>query len=240
MDVTDKVAVVTGVSRGIGEGVARVFRRRGMLVAGCARSEPKEQLDLFRSVDVTDLDAMQGFCDDVVGALGPIDLWVNNAGVLAPIGMTRETDPEAWRRLVDVNVIGVYHGARVYLRHLRAAGHTGCLINIGSGASKNAYAGWGPYCASKAAVDHLTRVLAQEEGDTDTRVFCLAPGVIETGMQEYIRTQAPQDFPMVDRFRAMHAGGQLRDTESPAVAMLDLAFGPDRTDGEVCLDARNL
>ncbi|NRA94865.1 MAG: SDR family oxidoreductase [Planctomycetes bacterium] len=240
MEVTDKVCVVTGASRGIGLGVARIFRERGMKVAGCARSEPQDPLDLFRSVDVTDLDAVERFRDETVEALGPIDLWVNNAGVLAPIGMTRDADPAAWRRLMDVNVVGVYHGARAYLRSLRATGRAGCLINVGSGASTSAYAGWGPYCASKAAVDQLTRVLAYEESDTETRVFCLAPGVVETGMQEYIRGQDAADFPMVDRFRQMHADGKLLDVAVPAEAMLKLAFGPARGDGEVCLDVRTL
>lgn len=240
MNVTEKVCVVTGASRGIGLGVARIFRGRGMKVAGCARSEPADGLDLFRSVDVTDLDAVERFCEEAVEALGPIDLWVNNAGVLAPIGMTRDADPAAWRRLIDVNVVGVYHGARAYLRHLRATRHAGCLINVGSGASTSAYAGWGPYCASKAAVDQLTRVLAQEESDTETRIFCLAPGVVETGMQEYIRGRDAADFPMVDRFRRMQADGELLDVAVPAEAMLELAFGPGRPDGEVCLDVRTL
>jgi NAD(P)-dependent dehydrogenase (short-subunit alcohol dehydrogenase family) len=211
-----------------------------MKVAGCARSEPQDPLDLFRSVDVTDLDAVERFRDETVEALGPIDLWVNNAGVLAPIGMTRDADPAAWRRLMDVNVVGVYHGARAYLHHLRATGHAGCLINVGSGASTSAYAGWGPYCASKAAVDQLTRVLAYEESDTETRVFCLAPGVVETGMQEYIRGQDVADFPMVDRFRQMQADGKLLDVAVAAEAMLKLAFGPARGDGGVCLDVRTL
>jgi len=240
MEVTDKVCVITGASRGIGLGVARIFRERGIKVAGCARSEPEDQLDLFRSVDVTDLEAVERFRDETIETLGPIDLWVNNAGVLAPIGMTRDADPQAWRTLIDVNVVGVYHGARAYLRHLRATGQAGCLINIGSGASTSAYAGWGPYCASKAAVDQLTRVLAQEESDTETRVFCLAPGVVETGMQEYIRGQDAADFPMVDRFRQMHADGKLLDAGVAAEAVLDLAFGPARADGEVCLDVRTL
>ena len=239
MECTGKVAVVTGVSRGIGAGVARIFRRQGVKVAGCARNEPSDDLDLFRRVDVTDLDAVQAFCDEVAGSLGPIDLWVNNAGLLAPIGMTRDADPAAWRMLMDVNVVGVYHGARAYLNHLRAAGHRGCLINLGSGASTRAYAGWGAYCASKAAVDHLSRVLAQEEGDV-ARVYCLAPGVIETAMQELVREQDDSRFPMVARFRQMHADGELLDPESPAEVMLALAFGPPLAEGEVCVDARTL
>ncbi len=239
MDCTGKVAVVTGVSRGIGAGVARAFRRQGVKVAGCARSDPDGDLELFRQVDVRDAAAVEQFCAETVSALGPIDLWVNNAGLLAPIGMTREAEPAEWRALMDVNVVGVYHGARAYLNHLRAADHRGCLINLGSGASTKVYAGWGPYCASKAAVDHLTRVLAEEERDV-ARVYCLAPGVIETGMQELVREQDDSRFPMVARFRQMHADGDLLDPESPAEVMLGLAFGPALPADQVCVDARTL
>lgn len=246
MNVQDKVAVVTGASRGIGLGVASVFQRHGMKVGLCARSpaappgiDLSEGRGLYRAVDVTDLVAVETFADVVAATLGPIDLWVNNAGVLAPIGMTRDTDPAAWKKLIDVNVVGVYHGARTYVRLLRSTGHKGCVINIGSGASQAAYAGWGPYCASKAAVDHFTRVLAQEESDV-ARVYCLAPGVIETGMQEYIRQQSEDAFPAVEKFRSMHRDGVLKDVESPASAMLELAFGAARPDGEVCLDVRSM
>ena len=243
MDVNNKVVVVTGASRGIGRGIARVFLREGMRVAVCARGEIDSELTdagaFAAQVDVRDYAAVEGFLVAVADRFGPVDLWVNNAGVLAPIGMTRDTDPEAWKALIDINVVGVYHGARAYIRHLRSAGHRGCLINIGSGASRSAYAGWGPYCASKAAVDHFTRVLAEEESEV-ARVFCLAPGVIETGMQEYIREQSADAFPAVDKFRAMHADGVLKGVESPARAMLELAFGPRRGADEVCLDVRTM
>ena len=99
--------------------------------------------------------------------------------------------------------------------------------------------GWGAYCAGKAAVDMLTRVTAAEERPHGIRAYALAPGVIETGMQELIRRQEESDFPDVERFREMHVSGHLLDAESPAPAILRLAFGDPLPEAVVVLDVRD-
>lgn len=242
-----RVAVITGASRGIGAGLARSFHARGLRLGLCARSEPDRgavpedpERVLERRVDVRDLAALEDFAEEVESRLGPIDLWVNNAGLLAPIGMTREVPPEAFARIVEVNLLGVYHGCRVHLRRLHAAGRRGTIVNIGSGAAVHAYEGWGGYCATKAAVHQLTRVLAREEKGAGNRVYCLMPGVIASGMQELIRGQDEADFPAVGRFRELHREGQLLDPESPAPAVLRLAFGPVPAVEDPVLDASEL
>jgi NAD(P)-dependent dehydrogenase (short-subunit alcohol dehydrogenase family) len=101
------------------------------------------------------------------------------------------------------------------------------------------YEGWGVYCAGKAAVDMLTRVAAREERPHRIRVYALAPSVVETGMQELIRRQDAHDFPAVARFRELHATGKLLDAESPAPAVLRLAFGDPLHDDAVVLDVRS-
>lgn len=243
MDLVGKIAVVTGASRGIGAGIASEFLGRGMKVGLCARTRPETASAgraLSRSVDVTDYAAVEAFIQDVAAELGPVDLLVNNAGLLSPIGMARAVPPAEWGRLIDVNVKGVFHGMAAVLRHWEGAGRSGTIVNIGSGASTGAYEGWSAYCASKAAVDHLTRVVALEERARGHRIYCLAPGVIETDMQRLIRAADASDFPMVGRFREMKAAGQLKAPGSPAGAILDLAFGPRRQGDEVCLDIRDL
>jgi benzil reductase ((S)-benzoin forming) len=242
----DRVALITGASRGIGAGLARVFHRRGLRLALCARSGPDagevpddpERIH-FARVDVTDYDALSGFARDAEERLGPIDLWVNNAGLLEPIGLVREVAPEDVRRHIEVNVVGVFHGTRVYLERLHAAGRTGTIVNISSGAGVHAIEGWGAYCAGKAAVDMLTRVTALEERRHGIRAHALAPGVIATGMQELIRRQDERAFPDVERFRELHASGKLGDPESPAAAVLRLAFGEPLGEDAVVLDVRS-
>jgi benzil reductase ((S)-benzoin forming) len=242
----DRVALVTGASRGIGAGLARHFHRNGLKLALCARSGPdpgqipddRERIH-FGHVDVTDYDALSRFASEAEQRLGLIDLWVNNAGVLDPIGPVRSITPDDVHRHVDVNLLGVFHGTRVYLERLHAAGRTGTIVNISSGAAVRPIAGWGAYCAGKAAVDMLTRVTAVEERPHGIRAFALAPGVIETGMQELIRRQDEEDFPNVDRFREMHTAGDLLEPESPGPAILRLAFGSTLPDDVVVLDVRD-
>ena len=240
----DAVAVITGASRGIGAGIARGLHRAGLRLGLCARSDPDPgQLPddperiLYTKLDVTDADALARFGDAVSERFGAPALWINNAGILEPIGMLRDADPAAFNRHLAVNVGGVYHGSRVFIRLCHTHDRPGTLINIGSGASHSPYEGWGAYCTGKAAVDMLTRVIAEEERPHKIRAFSLAPGVIETGMQELIRGQTEQDFPLVEKFREMHAEGALLDPESPTPAILRLAFRRPAPD-VVVLDVR--
>jgi benzil reductase ((S)-benzoin forming) len=245
-DLTDRVALITGASRGIGAGLARAFHRRGLKLALCARSDPDagevpddaERIH-FGRVDVTDYEALSRFAAEGERRLGPIDLWVNNAGLLEPIGPVREVSPDDVRRHIEVNVLGVFYGTRIYLQRLHAAKRTGTIVNISSGAGVRAIEGWGTYCAGKAAVDMLTRVTAREERPHGIRAYALAPGVIETGMQELIRRQDEHDFPDVERFRELHSSGKLRGPESPAPAVLRLAFGAPLPEDAVVLDVRD-
>lgn len=238
----EKVVVVTGASRGIGAGVAARMLEIGLKVATCARGEcawapPEDAASRWfhRSCDVTDEPAVEDFARQVETRLGPPDLWINNAGLLEPIGPARALDAAGFERLMAVNVTGALIGMKACLAVWARRGHRGTLVNISSGAASGAYRGWAAYCASKAALDHLTRVVALEE--PEHRVHALAPGIIETSMQETIRRQSEEDFPDVERFRELKRGGALSTPDAPVPALLRLAFGPRVED--VVLDVRD-
>lgn len=229
-DVSGRVAVVTGASRGLGAGLARHFAGRGVRLGLCARSRPV--LDdgpdvVSQQVDVTEPAAIDRFAATVVERLGPIDLWVNNAGVLQPIEPLRHTDPAAFREHVAINLLGVVHGSQTFVRHLRHRGGEGVLVNVSSGAAEHAYAGWGAYCATKAAVDRLTEVIELEEADHGLRAYAFSPGVVDTDMQATIRQCPPERFPRVERFRQLERAGAFNSPEHVARHLLALAFGAD-------------
>ncbi|MGO9029111.1 MAG: SDR family oxidoreductase [Acidimicrobiales bacterium] len=204
------VAVVTGASRGLGAGLAASFAAAGLRLGLCARSLPRvpEGADaLARSVDVTDAGSVDGFAADVAVRFGRIDLWVNNAGVLEPIGPLADADPGALRHHVAVNVDGVVFGTRAFARHVRRRPGGGVLVNLSSGAGRNPYEGWAAYCASKAAVDMLTDVVALEERAHGLRAYALAPGLVDTDMQALIRSTPEESFPSVERFHRAYRDG---------------------------------
>jgi benzil reductase ((S)-benzoin forming) len=164
---------------------------------------------------------------------GTIDLWINNAGVLEPIAPLREVPPEAFAAHMRVNVLGVFHGTRAFVRHLRARGGEGVLVNISSGAARNPYAGWSAYCAAKAAVDLMTQCVQLEEGEHGLRAYAVAPGVIDTDMQEQIRACTPERFPSVERFREMKRTGHFNTPAFVAREILAVAFDPSRRPDDV-------
>lgn len=230
-DLSDKVALITGASRGLGAGLATRFLARGLRVAACARTEP--QLDgeasarLTMAADVSQVDAVQALSEAAIERFGRIDLWINNAGLLAPIGPLRENDPGELARHIEVNVLGVLYGSRAFIRHLHERGGPGVLLNISSGAARNAYAGWSAYCAAKAAVDRMSESIALEESDSGLRVHAVAPGIIDTDMQTMIRNCTPEQFPRVQKFLDLKANEGFSSPAFVADRLLELAFAPD-------------
>jgi benzil reductase ((S)-benzoin forming) len=223
------VAVVTGASRGLGAGMAEVFATDGLRLGLCARTMPPVPASapdtVVATVDVSDTAALDAFGASVVERLGRIDLWINNAGILEPVGPLATADPAALRRNVEVNVLGVFHGSAIFARHVRSRPGRGVLVNLVSGAATRPYEGWAAYCASKAAVVMVTEVVAEEERRNGLEAFALAPGVVDTGMQALVRSTRPEEFPEGDRFRRLHAEGRLVPPARVARFVLDRLVG---------------
>lgn len=208
------VAVITGASRGLGAGMAEALAADGLRLGLCARTLPTAPSEaVLGAVDVVDAGAVERFAAEVVARFGRIDLWINNAGLLAPIGALAEADPDALRANIEVNVLGVMHGSATFARHVRARPGGGVLVNLSSGAATRPYEGWASYCGAKAAVDMITEVVAREERAAGLRAYALSPGLVDTGMQALIRAATDEDFPSVGRFRRVHADGSFN---SPA------------------------
>lgn len=230
--------VITGASRGIGATLAEVALEEGLRLGVCARGEcpvaGREGVHA-RQLDIRDEEAVEGFCAEVVEAFGSIDLWVNNAGVLLPIGPVRDLDVEDFREHIDINLTGAFLGTRAFVRHRRRQGGGGVLINLSSGAAWGAYEGWAAYCAGKAALERLTEVVAAEESAQGLRALSLAPGVVDTDMQTLIRATPAERFPDLDRFVEMKRDNSFNSARYVAQELLALAFDPDRKVEEVAL-----
>ncbi len=231
MDLSSYVIVITGASTGLGAGMASWFASAGAGLGLCARRTPMppHQRTVSRSVDVTDKAALESFAAEVSSTLGPIDLWINNAAVLEPIEPVRDLFWDALERHMAVNVGGVLNGTQVFLDRLSADGHRGALINISSGLAQKGRAGLAAYSASKAAVDRLTEVVAAEETDRLTVALAVAPGVVETRMQETLRRQDESVLHDVDLFRGFQ--GAMNSPGWVASYIASWVFGDREPDG---------
>ncbi|MTI18920.1 SDR family oxidoreductase [Rhodobacteraceae bacterium RKSG542] len=193
-----KTALITGASRGIGEATARLFAERGAHVILAARSEEAIEAiacDIRENggkadaiqVDVSNYDAVARAVAMAEKVSGSLDILINNAGVIDPIARIDESDPEAWGKVVDINVKGVYYGIHAALPAMLAKG-SGTIINISSGAATGALEGWSHYCATKAAVLSLTKCTDKEYREKGINVIGMSPGTVATEMQVQIRT----------------------------------------------------
>lgn len=240
MDHSGKRLIITGASRGIGEATARLAAQAGCALALTARSEDAlaalaAELKGCAVLTVTGDVSEPGFGADFVtrarATLGGIDALVNNAGVLEPIGMLADCAARDFAHSLLVNVAGPAALIAAALPDLRAT--QGRIVNLSSGAALQPVAGWGAYCAGKAALEHLGRVIAVEEKAVTTVNY--SPGMTATGMQELIRTAGGDRMPPVvhARFVEAYEGGRLNSAEAVARALLAIALSaPPEWSGE--------
>lgn len=186
-----QTALVTGAGRGIGAEIARHLTSGGWSVAIAARSEAalaevaEETGALPFVLDVTDAPAVE----HVVAELGGVDLLVNNAGAAGRGGPTWEKDPDAWWRVVEVNLLGPFLCSRAVLPDMCKRGN-GRIVNVSSNAAFfRLEPGWdaridSAYQASKAALMRLTEAVAAEARGFGVSVFAISPGMVKTEMTE--------------------------------------------------------
>ena len=189
-----ETALVTGAGRGLGAALGRALAARGARVVLVARSE-HELAAVVSSIratggeahalvaDVGDKHAVYPLAGAAAGLVGPIDLLVNNASELGPTPLRSlfDTDCETLERVLAVNVVGPFRLSKA-LGGSMALRRRGTIVNVSSDAAVNAYAGWGAYSASKAALDQLGRVLAVELAEHGVRVLGVDPGEMDTAM----------------------------------------------------------
>jgi NAD(P)-dependent dehydrogenase (short-subunit alcohol dehydrogenase family) len=205
-DMTGKVVLITGASRGIGAETARLFAAAGAKVGLIARSKDKVA-DLAGEIGADNALAIP--CDvsrywEVEAAVkalhrefGGLDVLIGNAGLLQPIAHLSEAEPEAWGETVDVNLKGVFHGMRAVLPGMIAQG-SGTIITVSSGAAHGPVEAWSSYCASKAGAYMLTRMADLEARAHGVRVLGLSPGTVATEMQRQIKASGINPVSQLD------------------------------------------
>ena len=193
-DLTDRVAVVTGASRGIGRAVALGLARAGAHLALAARKVPDLEATaaevralgrraLAVSAHLGRAEDIDRLFQAVEGEFGRLDILVNNAATNPVFGPLLTVDPEAWEKIMALNVTGYLLASQGAARRMVSAGR-GAIVNVSSLAGLRASPGLGAYSVSKAAVLMLTRVMAKELAPSGVRVNAIAPALVETRFSE--------------------------------------------------------
>jgi 3-oxoacyl-[acyl-carrier protein] reductase len=223
--LTGQAIIVTGASRGIGAAAAAELAKAGASLMLAARDAG--QLDAVAqsitrdggtvatiACDVSDWTSVQRLAEETRRRFGKIDALINNAGVIEPIAAVAESDPSAWARNIQINLVGAYHAIRAVVPIMIAA-RGGTVVNVSSGAAHNPLEGWSAYCSAKAGLAMLTRAVAQEHAAQGIRVFGFQPGTTDTDMQVVIRASGVNPVSRIPR-------GNLTPVAHPAAAIVYL------------------
>ncbi|HHF2888408.1 TPA: SDR family oxidoreductase [Vibrio diabolicus] len=191
-----KLIVITGASSGIGEAIASHFSEQGhALLLLARRVERLEALNLpnalCEKVDVIDKASFEAAIEKAEALYGPVDALVNNAGVML-LGQIDTQDASEWKRMFDVNVLGLLNGMQSVLAPMKAR-NSGTIINISSIAGKKTFPDHAAYCGTKFAVHAISENVREEVASSNVRVTTIAPGAVETELLSHTTSQDIKD-----------------------------------------------
>jgi NAD(P)-dependent dehydrogenase (short-subunit alcohol dehydrogenase family) len=192
-DLTGTIVVITGGARGIGAATARALARAGARLAlgdldGDLAASVAAELgaaSIGRKLDVTDHAGFAAFLDEVEEVLGPIDVLINNAGIM-PVAEFEQESAESIARQLEINLHAVIFGSQEAVKRMRPRGH-GHLVNVASAAGKGGFPGVVTYCSTKFGVVGLTEALDAELHGTGVDVSCVMPAIVRTELTEGVK-----------------------------------------------------
>lgn len=196
--------LITGVSSGLGYELAKQFNNEGHCVYGLSRN--KSDLDInWHSIDLSDIYSIEAVLKSLLDSI-ELDLVILNAGQLGEIKPTSDLDIQDFNNIMNVNFLS----NKVIIDYVMNNNNVKCVIGMSTGAALKPYYGWSLYCTTKSAFKQLISVYAEE--NPDIQFISLAPGIIKTPMQDYIKTINPSLIPSVCKFHNIYD-----DMDSPTI-----------------------
>jgi benzil reductase ((S)-benzoin forming) len=222
----DKVLIISGGSKGIGRSLVNVYQQQGYRVFTFSRTIISEfssasvqqfAVDLLETAQIAPL--FEKIFSEIEGSsLTKITL-INNAGSLGEMGTVETIDSHTFEQTLTLNALVPMLCSQYFVQHTKSVSAQKTIINITSGAAQKPYFGWSAYCSSKAALNMFTQAMAVEQADQEAfavRTLAIAPGVVDTDMQEQIRAQNEANFKDIARFIALKEEGKLADADAVA------------------------
>ncbi len=216
-----RVHYITGTSRGIGRALAeKALEYEDSYVYGISRTHTIEHPRYTPiEMDLSDIGTLKEWEPEKHDKIEELVL-INNAGTLGSIKPVGKDDDDAIQRSFDLNLTAPAILTNKFIKHFQELNAKKLIVNVSSGAGKNAIDGWSTYCASKAGLDMYGEVVQEEQRihqhSNPFQILSIAPGVVETSMQEEIRSSSENDFSSVERFRDLKNDQQLADPSDVA------------------------
>ncbi|TKC15374.1 (S)-benzoin forming benzil reductase [Robertmurraya kyonggiensis] len=239
-----KFAIITGASKGLGAAIATRLLGEDFGIFSVSRMENEdlrkhaEEQNLFCAhfpCDLSDPKSIEITFSEIVEKLGDTDeLWVfNNAGVVEPIEKVGKLDTESVVQNLNVNLLAPILITNLLTQRLAKSKVT--FINVTSGAAERPIHGWSTYCSTKAAVNMFTQAgaLEQETSKGKHVMIGFSPGIMDTDMQQTIRSSSKEAFHDIEKFKSYKEEGQLRSAATVANALIDLLLSGSIVNGEI-------
>ncbi len=213
----EKIIIITGGSKGIGQGIVSTYLANGYKVFSISRTKIATQKDNLINLqfDLSNDKGLDVLMTQILKQLKPNEIerivLFNNAGTLGQIGRTENLVAENIAATIHLNTIAPILLTSAFIKSTESWTCEKKVINISSGAAQNAYYGWTLYCASKAALDMMTKTIALEQQTVKNgvKIIAIYPGVVDTDMQTEIRKHKKEDFIAIDRFLELKSSGSL-------------------------------
>lgn len=210
--------IITGGNKGIGSGIVSAYKSNGYQIISIARTqnESDEYKDITQiTLDLSNSEGIENSFSAVFKTINPIEVGkivlINNAGTLGKIGPIENNSASEIQQIIQLNTITPFVLSAAFLKETKSWNCSKKIISISSGAAVKPYFGWSLYCASKAAIDMMTKAVAVEQEllKNGARIIAIYPGVVDTDMQGEIRKSTPGNFVDLQRFLDLKTANSL-------------------------------
>lgn len=239
-----KHALITGGSKGIGNGLALKFKQEGYKIWSFSRSTTDNLSDEQQIIcDLTNLkEAEETFTSTLTNVLNETPqeiVLINNAGTLGTVDRLENNSVASIEQAIKLNLTVPMALTALFIKKLEEVNISKQIINISSGAAVSPYYGWSTYCSSKAAVDMFTQVVAkeQESATYPVRILSIYPGIVDTNMQTEIRSKSKDQFELIDKFIESKEQNLLSSPAQAAQAVFEL-FTDEKLESGAITDVR--